>query len=713
MSYTAGSQRRHNTKTGPGISLFPFLAVLICTMGALVPLLLAVSRTARQQAEAAAVARASELATQQQSELKTQQEDVRWRIEQLRKSREQTEKQLTDARLELGHLEDHARRLRQEVERCKNALTELERLEGNDSQQKSQAMAELERLRGEIAVAEQQVAEARKTAATQNRPYAVVPYEGPNQTRRRPIYLECRADAVILQPEGIRFTPNDLDGPTGPGNPLASALRAAREHMLAQRELDPNAGEPYPLLLVRPDGVIAYYAARQAMKSWGDDFGYELIGDDWKLAFQSPDGQLAASVQQAVTIARREQAMLIAAAPRTYGRRAGSARSGGQGSEGGGEPGYQDGAASVASAGGGYARAGAAGPVGANRGGGSGSVGGSYGSAATSGGPYANAGGGGSGRGGPYAAPGGGGPYASAGDEANRGDNAAYGAGNPFVNGNNRSGSPGDGPMLTGNGALGGGSVAGNSSAPVASSGRPSGGTSPGYAAQGSPGHGLQGTGGNATGGYGSPSASGNSYNAAGSQGFSGTGSGGNCGRAPSERTDGYIVGQPARERDTTKVADTAGYQPGRALKPGEWEPTPDNRPEKPPEKNDQINKKHDRREKPPINKNEDDWALRSAGRNSVGVTRPIAVQCFADRLVVLSDRGPMYNLVIPFGPRTGSSVDPLVRAVWEQMEGWGIAGRGMFWRPLLKVAVAPEAEYRFEDLKRLLDGSGLLLERK
>ena len=46
MKFTLRSQRRRASQTGPGISLFPFLAVLICTMGALVPLLLAMTRTA-------------------------------------------------------------------------------------------------------------------------------------------------------------------------------------------------------------------------------------------------------------------------------------------------------------------------------------------------------------------------------------------------------------------------------------------------------------------------------------------------------------------------------------------------------------------------------------------------------------------------------------------------------------------------------------------
>ena len=57
------------------------------------------------------------------------------------------------------------------------------------------------------------------------------------------------------------------------------------------------------------------------MKSWGSDFGYELIGDDWKLAYQPPDPRLAEVVRQAIASARVYQEQLIAAAPRHYDRR--------------------------------------------------------------------------------------------------------------------------------------------------------------------------------------------------------------------------------------------------------------------------------------------------------------------------------------------------------------------------------------------------------
>ena len=195
------------------------------------------------------------------------------------------------------------------------------------------------------------LAEARQVAAQRRGSYAVVPYRGPHETQRRPIYVECRGDTIVLQPEGIVLTESDFSGPLGPGNPLAAALRAAREHLLVEGGFDPNeSGEPYPLLLVRPDGIAAYYAARSAMKSWASEFGYELVGEDWKLDFQPPDSQLARVIRSAVDTARVRQRRLAAAAPSHYGHlgavryRASPTRGGAvpeNGSFGGGSSGYR------------------------------------------------------------------------------------------------------------------------------------------------------------------------------------------------------------------------------------------------------------------------------------------------------------------------------------------------------------------------------------
>ena len=112
-------------------------------------------------------------------------------------------------------------------------------------------------------------------------------------------------------------------------------------------------------------------------------------------------------------------------------------------------------------------------------------------------------------------------------------------------------------------------------------------------------------------------------------------------------------------------------------------------------------------------NRRGEDWALRDGGHGAIGLTRPIRVECYADHLVIISDRGPARNKVVTFGPHTGKSIDALVSAVWEQIEGWGMAGRGMYWRPLLQVSVAPGGQRRFDDLESLLAGSGLTVQKK
>jgi hypothetical protein len=178
------------------------------------------------------------------------------------------------------------------------------------------------------------------------------------------------------------------------------------------------------------------------------------------------------------------------------------------------------------------------------------------------------------------------------------------------------------------------------------------------------------------------------------------------------ERPEGYIVGQPPHEQDALRGPPPPDAVPAAPLRPGEWQPRPDlpdrNRNDKDAEKLGLHPKP-----KPVASQRGEDWALRQSGRGAVAITRPMRVECYADRLIVASDRGREADRVVPLGPRTASSIDPFITAVWEQMGTWGMAGRGMYWRPLLQVRVAADAERRFNELSALLEGSGLTLERK
>jgi hypothetical protein len=212
--------------------------------------------------------------------------------------------------MQLAGTEENARQLADELDALARVV---EALESEAAQADDRTILELER---KLAEARKAYDEAKEKLAEKPPAYAVVPYEGANGTHRRPLYIECCIDGVFLQPEGIRFGPTDFEGPPGPGNPLASALRAAREHIAKNpgESGDPNV-QPYPLLIVRPSGVMAYYAARESIQSWGSEFGYQFVDEDWTLTYPPKDTALADAEMRAVEEARRRLEWLAQVRP--------------------------------------------------------------------------------------------------------------------------------------------------------------------------------------------------------------------------------------------------------------------------------------------------------------------------------------------------------------------------------------------------------------
>lgn len=302
--------RRSGPRTTASISLFPFLAVLMCTMGALLVVLVAIARNARQQA-----LQAAHNAQPSQNDLRVQaREDLAWRIEQLRAAHQATQAELADARQELAHLESHARRLRRELAALAESETQLASRASADRETRAALASELAATEARLQNTIRNIRSLAEQTAQQS--FAIIPYHGPHGTSRRPIYIECRADSVVLQPEGIVLAEEDFLLPVGPASPLAAALRAANEVYARHSLRQESVGQPYPLLLVRPDGIGAYYAARSALAEWGNEFGYELIDADWNIEFPPPDPELQEAMQLAVAEARDRLKTLLAMAPR-------------------------------------------------------------------------------------------------------------------------------------------------------------------------------------------------------------------------------------------------------------------------------------------------------------------------------------------------------------------------------------------------------------
>ena len=636
------------------VALFPFLAVLICTMGSLIVLLVLVVQQAKAGATASAVSpqELPQLDPEELKRLAEQEEDLQWRAGVLQQQREEYAKDLTNKRLELAHLEDHIRRLEDQAKKLIAEADELKRLNSNKLADRDSAQKQLAEMEKEIAAKKDELEKARKEALRRRPAYAIVPYDGPNGTSRRPMYIECTEQGIVLQPEGVKLTPQDFQGPMGPGNPLDAALRAIREHW-KQNGLQ---GEPYPLIIVRPDGAIAFGACRSAMKHWESEFGYELVDQDAELKFPPADRQLADTMERAIRDARQRQFALAAAMPKRFGAEAQLASfrasdnidyerfsgEGGGPAVGTGRSGTGRGVPSYSSGGTGRGT----GPNGASGTGGSGASGvaNSYGSSPANG----MRGTGRTGTSGQYAAngqrlPSGTGP---AGTYGASGGSTAGQAGSDTASG--QSG------QYTTAGSANGTNTKGGSSSTTTSSGGSPGGT----AARGST-TGQQG---------------GTSTSPSGSS-LSGNGGGGSSMASSSSSSVSMQAGNPSPTMDLTPQQKKAR----KAIKSGG-----------------------------------DNWGLPNSAGKAVGVSRPIRMECYDDRLLLLPEQGDGRTpLVVPIEQDLSQNLDAVVAAVWQRMDRWGLAVSNGYWKPILTIDVKPGGEERFWELQQLLQGSGIEVEKK
>jgi hypothetical protein len=650
---------------GPTISLFPFLAVLLCTMGSLLVLLVLFSRSARDAGDAGDAA-----AVQAEEDLALARDQLRWRLEQVRGIRDRTANDLSKTRMQLAGVEENARALADELAHLGRVARSLDA----ESPAAAATDAELAALEARLKNARESLDEKRKELASKPAAYAVVPYVGPSGTHRRPLYIECCIDGVFLQPEGIRLSPGDFEGPPGPGNPLASALRAAREHVAKTSSApgDP-AVQPYPLLLVRPSGVMAYYAAREAIQSWGSEFGYQLIDEDWTLTFPPRDPALAEVERRAIEESRERLAWFAQTRPVKPNRppqqyRAATTRGGVVSSDGPtvlGDPSRWDWAKQQKARGfnAGDADSGAAGPFGGTGAGGGEAGGTGAGTLAAS---QAVAAGGGSGPG-----PGGG--------NLGAGGGSSNGSGSPPWSGTGGDGSAAGGnaqaalPGELGNGVGGdpAGSRSGAGSAFTQGRGGPA--NADGTATdRGGAGDGADGSAtAHGDGGVGAGSGMAN----AGGNG-SGTGSGTGSGSGSTRAAGG--AGGGAAMPGMLQAGGTAGGTAGSmATTRGK------------------------------------NWASLATADRPVPLTRPIHVECALGEIRLLDGSARRVEKRIPLGANTADSIDLFVTAVHDRVAGWGLAGDRMYWRPELILSETADGRSRREDLERLLADSGLDTRRK
>jgi|GEM_PF-1582603 hypothetical protein len=337
---------RQNTS----VSLFPFLAVLLCAMGALLVLLVITTRQIREDAIRVAEEKKSQPIVKQKAK-PAQEEWPDWSIDlgestllatrkhpqpaaaplqapkpiyektegtpappdlsaglkRLRAKLNRLQETQSGASADVKMIVDQTTAIQTEIIKrekiLKYALTAMDQIKKRDQQ----TSAELNDLQQKTLQLSQDLqakrAKNQKLAnAPRNTPNVlkVVPYEGQSGTTRRPILIECTAGIIRFVPEGIELKERDLVGFSVQDNPLLSGVLAAEEYWMKRDQSVGDINRPYVLIVVRPDGIPAYYGARQLLQNYKQRFGYELVDQDQKLASPQIDPVAQTAIQRAV-----------------------------------------------------------------------------------------------------------------------------------------------------------------------------------------------------------------------------------------------------------------------------------------------------------------------------------------------------------------------------------------------------------------------------
>jgi hypothetical protein len=193
------------------------------------------------------------------------------------------------------------------VQTLKQGLTQLDTTRENMLTEQAQLKAALDEKEKLIVQAQEQINQillkkeeaeiraqaARKQNASRTAEYMIVPFEGQSGTTRRPIYLECNSQGIFFRPEDAKLNLKDMEQFTPRVNPLLYGVATLREYwtQVDKKENPNDPREPYLLILVRPSGIMAFYATHTLLGSLSMPYGYELIEEDRPMAYPPPSAE--------------------------------------------------------------------------------------------------------------------------------------------------------------------------------------------------------------------------------------------------------------------------------------------------------------------------------------------------------------------------------------------------------------------------------------
>jgi hypothetical protein len=285
------------------VSTFPFLAVLLCTMGSLILVLLVIDRRAKAAARVRALQAAYKVIEEEETVAAARRAEWERRraalhaalaeqVAQVRSQVEAVQHKSGDAASSLQSFAARLRGLRDRVQTERSTLAKTEQALGTqrstvaeNSKLSEAAQAQLRRIAADLDALERVLADLKAARQRQQSSYSVVPYRGKHGDARKPLYIECSGTGLVFHPDHEK-----LDGYILSPLDIRSTLeRRLERHRLVTLKADPREGKPYLLMLLRPSGIGNYYRTLSGLAGLDVDFGYELVDEDWAFEFPEDD----------------------------------------------------------------------------------------------------------------------------------------------------------------------------------------------------------------------------------------------------------------------------------------------------------------------------------------------------------------------------------------------------------------------------------------
>jgi hypothetical protein len=283
---------RRGSPSPLSIPLFPVLTPLLATIGSLALLLLLVSRhallSARSSTSSATLPRSRSAPSLDQ----TPPTDIR---PPLLAEEPQLLKRLTELREQLS---SHRAQLRRAKHQREILLWKRIRLEQEALHRSKAAPAN-------SALDQAAVHCPDELSPTPTR-WEVLIAPSPHGEQRSPVVLECEATQVVLQPYAVAFVPEDFQSRSPGTSVFATAISAVIAFLREEAERK-RTPPPCLAILVRPEGIPAFYTVVRELEAAGREFGYELIDRKLELHFPPADpisiAKVASLVQEARALA--------------------------------------------------------------------------------------------------------------------------------------------------------------------------------------------------------------------------------------------------------------------------------------------------------------------------------------------------------------------------------------------------------------------------